>query len=81
MHQQLARALEAQAPVELARALAEMALEQALDAAEKKFGAVDILINNAGVIAKGSILDLDPDEFDRVLRVNLRSYFILTQMA
>ncbi|MEL7489991.1 MAG: SDR family NAD(P)-dependent oxidoreductase [Pseudomonadota bacterium] len=59
----------------------DAACRQALDAAEKKFGAVDILINNAGVIAKGSILDLDPDEFDRVLRVNLRSYFILTQMA
>ncbi len=59
----------------------DAACRQALGAAEKKFGAVDVLINNAGVIAKGSILDLDPDEFDRVLRVNLRSYFVLTQMV
>jgi NAD(P)-dependent dehydrogenase (short-subunit alcohol dehydrogenase family) len=45
------------------------------------FGAVDVLINNAGVIASGTILDLSPDDFDRVLSVNLRAAFVLTQLA
>ncbi|MEM9705928.1 MAG: SDR family oxidoreductase [Pseudomonadota bacterium] len=44
-------------------------------------GRIDVLVNNAAVIAKGSILDLDPSEFDRVLGVNLRAYFVLTQLA
>ncbi|MEL7487253.1 MAG: SDR family NAD(P)-dependent oxidoreductase [Pseudomonadota bacterium] len=46
-----------------------------------RFADIDILINNAGVIAKGTILDLDPRDFDRVMTVNLRSYFILTQLV
>lgn len=45
------------------------------------FGGIDVLINNAGVIASGTILDLSPDDFDRVLSVNLRAAFILTQLA
>ncbi len=52
-------------------------MDQALD----KFGRCDILLNNAGIILAGDILDLDPDDFDRVLGVNLRSYFILTQLV
>jgi len=47
----------------------------------ERFGQIDVLINNAGVITKGSILDLDPNDFDRVLNVNLRSYFVLTQLV
>lgn len=46
-----------------------------------RFGGVDVLINNAGMVAAGGILDLDPKDFDRVLAVNLRSYFVLTQLA
>lgn len=45
------------------------------------FGGVDVLINNAGIIASGTILDLSPDDFDRVLSVNLRAAFVLTQLA
>ena len=52
-------------------------MDQALD----MFGHCDILLNNAGMILAGDILDLDPDDFDRVLGVNLRSYFVLTQLA
>ncbi len=52
-----------------------------LDEASERFGGIDVLVNNVGIIARGSILDLDPDEFDRVCRVNLRAAFILTQIV
>jgi NAD(P)-dependent dehydrogenase (short-subunit alcohol dehydrogenase family) len=45
------------------------------------FGRCDVLVNNAGIIRTGSILDVSPDDFDAVLRVNLRSYFLLTQLV
>jgi NAD(P)-dependent dehydrogenase (short-subunit alcohol dehydrogenase family) len=46
-----------------------------------EFGRIDVLINNAGVVATGTILDLEPSEWDRVMDINLRSYFVLTQMT
>lgn len=46
-----------------------------------EFGRIDVLVNNAGVVAPGTILDLDPAEWDRVMDINLRSYFVLTQMT
>ncbi|MFN0022589.1 MAG: SDR family NAD(P)-dependent oxidoreductase [Parvularculaceae bacterium] len=46
-----------------------------------EFGRIDVLVNNAAVTAQGTILDLDPKEWDRVMDINLRSYFVLTQIA
>ncbi|MBB5519831.1 SDR family NAD(P)-dependent oxidoreductase [Amphiplicatus metriothermophilus] len=46
-----------------------------------RFGRVDTLVNNAGIVAAGGALDLDPEDFDRVLRVNLRAAFMLTRLA
>lgn len=45
------------------------------------FGSIDVLINNAGIIAPGTILDVSLEDFDRVLSVNLRAAFVLTQLA
>lgn len=45
------------------------------------FGRLDVLVNNAAVVARGGVLDLDPDDFDRVIGVNLRGAFVLTQLA
>jgi len=39
------------------------------------FGRVDILVNNAGIIRRGTFLDHDPEEWDRVLAVNLGGTF------
>lgn len=46
-----------------------------------EFGRVDIVINNAGIISTGTILELAAAEWDRVMDVNLRSYFLMTQFA
>src|SRR5471032_1946224 len=45
------------------------------------FGRIDILINNAGVTHKADFLDLTEDDFDRVLRINLKSMFLCGQAA
>ncbi len=45
----------------------------------ERFGQCDILLNNAGIIARGSILDVSTADFDRVLAVNLRGAFLLSR--
>jgi NAD(P)-dependent dehydrogenase (short-subunit alcohol dehydrogenase family) len=44
-----------------------------------RFGHVDILVNNAGVVQTKPMMELSPDDWDRVLDVNLRGAFFLTQ--
>lgn len=47
--------------------------------AAKKIGAVDILVNCAGYVASGTILDCSPEELERSLDVNLRGAFYMTR--
>lgn len=42
-------------------------------------GEVDILVNNAGIVHKVDFLDLKEEDFDRVLRVNLKGAFLCGQ--
>ena len=44
-----------------------------------KFGRIDVLVNNAGIIIKGGVLDLKVKDFDKVLSVNLRGAFMTAQ--
>jgi len=46
---------------------------------ERRWRAPDILVNNAGVYPSGFLLDIDAAEWDRIMDVNLRSPFLLTQ--
>ena len=41
-----------------------------------RFGALDVAVVNAGIGGMGAILDLSTDEWDRVMRVNLRGAFV-----
>ena len=52
-----------------------------LDACLERFGGCDILLNNAGIIVQGSILDATVEDFDRVVAVNLRGTFLLGQLV
>lgn len=45
------------------------------------FGRIDILVNNAGVTHAADFLDLAEEDFDRVLRINLKSMFLCGQAA
>ncbi|WP_332772858.1 SDR family NAD(P)-dependent oxidoreductase [Phenylobacterium sp.] len=42
-------------------------------------GRIDVLVNNAGVLAPGDILDAELADFDRVLAINLRAPFVIGQ--
>lgn len=42
-------------------------------------GEIDILVNNAGIVAAGDFLDVSEEDFDRVLRVNLKGAFLCGQ--
>ncbi|XP_049543282.1 3-oxoacyl-[acyl-carrier-protein] reductase FabG-like [Anopheles darlingi] len=46
-----------------------------------KYGRVDVLVNNAGKGAGGSIEVADLEQFDDILNTNLRSVFTLTKLA
>ncbi len=48
-------------------------------AVRERFGAVDVLVNNAGAFAMAPFVDTKPGEFDRMIAVNLRSAFLVTQ--
>ena len=44
-------------------------------------GSIDVLVNNAGIIAGADFLDVTEEDFDRVLRVNLKGFFLCGQAA
>jgi 3-oxoacyl-[acyl-carrier protein] reductase len=46
-----------------------------------RWGAPDIVINNAGIYPSGWLLDIDAAEWDRIMDVNLRAPFLLSQHA
>lgn len=46
-----------------------------------KFGALDIHVNNAGIIHTADFLDITETDFNRVLRVNLKGSFLCGQAA
>lgn len=43
------------------------------------YGDIDVLVNNAGIVAGADFLDLEEDDFDRVLSVNLKGAFLCSQ--
>ena len=52
-----------------------------IDKAVGAFGRLDIMVNNAGVETRTSILDTTEDQYDRVMAINLKSAFFGTQIA
>ena len=56
------------------------ALEQLLATVLKRSGRVDIVVNGAGVNSATPYLDIAEDEFDRIVRINLKSVFLGCQI-
>jgi glucose 1-dehydrogenase len=56
-------------------------LQKLVDAAVGSFGRLDIMVNNAGIETRTSVLDTTEEQYDRVMAVNLRSAFFGTQLA
>jgi glucose 1-dehydrogenase len=56
-------------------------LQKLVNTAVAKFGRVDVMVNNAGVETRTSVLDTTEDQYDKVLSINLKSAFFGTQIA
>ena len=70
------RALAAKADVSNPNAVRDM-----FDAAERAFGGVDVLINNAGIMKLARIADSDDALFDQQIAINLKGSFIAMREA
>ena len=56
-------------------------LQKLIDAAVGKFGRLDIMVNNAGIETRTSVLDTTEAQYERVMAINLKSAFFGTQIA
>ena len=56
-------------------------LQRLIAATVKALGRVDIMVNNAGIETRTSVLDTTEQQYDKVLEVNLKSAFFGTQLA
>lgn len=58
-------------PAEVARAVAHILSVSG--------GRIDVLVNNAGLLIEGAVADLSMDDLDRLMAVNIRGPFVVTQ--
>ena len=56
-------------------------LQKLVDTAVAKLGRLDIMVNNAGIETRTSVLYTTEDQYDAVLKINLKSAFFGTQLA
>jgi len=56
-------------------------VQAAFDDAVRRMGGVDVLINNAGISIRHDFLKITPEEWDRVIAVNLTGVFYMAQTA
>jgi len=59
----------------------EAAVEAMIDEVVEETGRIDILVNNAGITRDDLLLRMDADEWDLVLKVNLKGTFLMTKHA
>ncbi len=56
-------------------------VERLIDGAVARHGGLDVLISNAAILHVADVLELEEADFDRVLRVNLKGFFLCGQAA
>lgn len=56
-------------------------LKRGVKTAVEAWGGIDVLINNAGVAQNAAFAEIPPAEFDRIMAINVRAPFFLTQAA
>ena len=56
-------------------------LQRLIQSAVDAFGRVDVMVNNAGVETRTSILDTTEAQYEKVMEINLKSAFFGTQLA
>ncbi len=56
-------------------------IEALFEAVASQLGGVDILVNNAGIGAARLVVDIDLEEWERIIRINLTGAFLCSQQA
>lgn len=54
---------------------------RAIESTVHAFGALHILLNNAGIIRRASVVELSEADWDRVMEVNVKSVFLMSKFA
>ena len=54
---------------------------QLIESVVKQYGSLDILVNNAGILYATDYLSVTEEEWDRVMNINLKVPFLLSQSA
>lgn len=49
--------------------------------AQQRLGGIDFLVNNAGILVRGGVLDLSEEDWDRQYAVNVKGGFLMTRAA
>ena len=57
----------------------ESSVQNLINETQKKFGTVDILINNAGVGIFSNVVDMKTAEYDTMMNVNLKGVFLCSR--
>jgi NAD(P)-dependent dehydrogenase (short-subunit alcohol dehydrogenase family) len=57
------------------------AMEKAVAAAAERFGGIDVVLANAGIASYGSVLNVDPATFRRVIDININGVFHTVRAA
>ncbi|WP_067929360.1 3-ketoacyl-ACP reductase [Alicyclobacillus shizuokensis] len=79
----LAASLRASYGVRVATAAADVSQREAIEAAvqniQSELGPIDILINNAGTAKFGKLVEMAPEDFEQIVRVNLFGTYYTTR--
>ncbi len=57
------------------------AVDHLVDSTVARFGRLDVLVNNSGIVATTPLLEQEPEEWDRVIATNLRGVYLATRAA
>jgi len=59
----------------------EASVDQFFNEVTKRFSRLDVLVNNAGILMDSTLKKLEPEQFDRVISVNMRGVYLCTRKA
>jgi NAD(P)-dependent dehydrogenase (short-subunit alcohol dehydrogenase family) len=74
-----AQGKKGQLKVHLADIRENSQVERLVNDTVQNFGQIDVLVNSAGIIMNGTIENTTLDDWDKMMDINLRSLFFLTQ--